>query len=267
MTEEVFDQKVQRLKEDSYANKRVLIDEYLPHDRSIAQMLNTTGMALPYLLLEGGIMKTSLLDGEQLVRQFDGILCETESEGTCYITNRRLIFEEPDREVKPEVKINWKKLAKRSVIGGVFGGGLGGGLGGASSVDVKPGSKTEGPVSVFWFYRLTGIELAEMKIGLRPRKKGGETEQALFRVREAEERLTKEDQERIKALVETAKDEAGRQRERQSSIEEKLSFLKERNTKEGYLNPEAKLESDISRKMGSGKTRERAIEELFEEAD
>jgi hypothetical protein len=75
-------------------------------------------------LVEGEIIKTSLLDGEQLVKKFDGILCETESEGACYITNRRLIFEEPDREVKPEVKINWKKLAKRSVIGGAFGGGL-----------------------------------------------------------------------------------------------------------------------------------------------
>lgn len=55
------------------------------------------------------------------------------------------------------------------------------------------------------------------------------------------------------------------QKEGEFSAEKKISFLVMRNLKKGYINPKLKLEDDISKKMNLGKTREQAIEELYEE--
>jgi hypothetical protein len=58
----------------------------------------------------------------------------------------------------------------------------------------------------------------------------------------------------------------GRNIERQSlDLEAKLALLKEINIEKGFLRPEEKVEYEISRKMDSGKTREEAIKELYEE--
>ena len=64
----------------------------------------------------------------------------------------------------------------------------------------------------------------------------------------------------------TAKDRAKLQREREEAMNKKLSHLKELNVKKGFLNPDAKLDHDILRKMDSGRTREQAIEELYRES-
>jgi hypothetical protein len=212
-------------------------------------------------------VKTRLLDGEQLVKKFDGYLSRGEwnSEGTCYLTDHRLVFEEPDREGGPEVEVNWNKLVKRSIVGGVLAGGLGGGLGGASSVEVKKGPRIEGIVHVFWFDQLARVDPAGMEIAATLQS-GQETGQVLIKVKKEEEQLTLEEQERVRTMVETAKDRARLQREREATMNQKLSLLKELNMKKGFLNPDMKLDHDILRKMDSGKTREQAIEELYREA-
>jgi len=148
-------------------------------------------------------MKTKLIDEERIVKRIDGFFVKSEVElyGTCYFTNRRLIFEEFGRGEKPEVKINWKKLAKRSLIGGILGGPIGGGLGGASSVEVKPGGKVSEEI-VFWLHDLENIEFDDT--GFKATSQ--EDEEILFGYELPSDRFTNEEQERVTALIATAKD-------------------------------------------------------------
>ena len=65
---------------------------------------------------------------------------------------RRLIFEEEEEKITAEVKTDWKKLLKRSVLGGAIAGPLRGGLGGASSVETQiDRSIVPGDTSRIWF--------------------------------------------------------------------------------------------------------------------
>ena len=47
--------------------------------------------------------------------------------------------------------------------------------------------------------------------------------------------------------------------------EDKISFLTEKYAKKGYKNPELVLEKEIFEKVNLGKTKEQAIDELYEE--
>jgi len=200
------------------------------------------------------LLKTKLLDGEEIFREIKGVLSknEVEAECVCYLTNRRLIFELINREEKPEVEINLKKLITRSVIGGVLAGPVGGGLGGASSVEVRTGEALS-DVSVFWADEVINLDLGDKDLEVTFQKGNGHTRRVLYRSEKPSEWLTKEEKERIETLVQSSKD-----------MHAQVNALIDRYATKGYLNPKSKLQSCISAKMQSGKTKKQAIKELYE---
>jgi hypothetical protein len=210
----------------------------------------------------GSKMKTRVLDGEQLLREFDGYLLKDgwESEGTCYISNLRLVFEEPDREGVPEVEIDWGKV----VAGGILFGALGAGIAAAKGSRGEH-SLIEGTVHILWFDKMARIDTARMEVAATLQDQENRPERFLIKIKKTEEELTVEEQERLKTLVENARDKARLQRERESKTQEKLTFLKGLCARKGFLNPESKVEYDIAKKMDCGKTREEAIDELHKE--
>jgi len=212
-------------------------------------------------------MRTQLLGGEEIFRTVEGSLHKAgvESKGTCYFTTRRLIFEEPDRKVPPKVKIDKKKYAKNVVAGGVLLGGLGGAYGATKSMEVEEGHIIPGTTIIIWFDQLTKLEVDGTRIEATLQKDKENTEQISFKVNSST-RLTREDQEKLKSIVQSVQEKARFESKMELGTEEKIAFLKENNAKKGFLRPEQKLEYDISRKMALGKTREKAIEELFDEA-
>jgi hypothetical protein len=54
--------------------------------------------------------------------------------------------------------------------------------------------------------------------------------------------------------------------DKQLTLDQKVAFIKEYYSKSGYINLELRLQNDISLRMSTGKTREKAIKELYEEA-
>ena len=54
--------------------------------------------------------------------------------------------------------------------------------------------------------------------------------------------------------------------DKQLTLDQKVAFIKDYYSKSGYINLELRLQNDVSRRMSAGKTREEAIDELYEEA-
>ena len=83
-----------------------------------------------------------------------------------------------------------------------------------------------------------------------------------YLVEEIEKNYQLEKEEKERAVKSKTKLQEGKK----LGIEEKVAFLTERYAKKGYINPKLRLESEISKKMESGKTREQAIKELLKES-
>jgi hypothetical protein len=132
--------------------------------------------------------------------------------------------------------------------------------------------REKGVITTYNLDELINLKLSEIKIEaitLQANKESVEkvsfkVEKVLDDLGRASEQLTVEDQKGIQALVKTARERKQNQK-KELDINDKLSFLAERRMKQGFINLELKLEDDISRRIGSGKTREQAIEELYEE--
>jgi len=206
-------------------------------------------------------MKTKLLDGEKILKTSLGIFCkdEVESSSTCFLTDRRLIFEDADI-LQREMNLG-ENLALDAVLLAV-----------GRPIYSGQVHREKGVITIYRLDQLINLKFSDTQIEVRALQEGkGKVEKILFRVREiwdalgkASECLTIEDQRKIQSLIEASKDKA-RSQKKDLDINDKLSFLAERRMKQGFINLELKLEHDISGRMGSGKTRQQAIEELYEE--
>jgi hypothetical protein len=208
----------------------------------------------------GSGMRTRMLDGEQVLKKFDGILLtgKWKSDGTCYISNLRLIFEEPDTE---------GYIGEIDLGNIALGGMVLGALGAAIAARNQNGERSiiGGITHLLWFEEISRIDTTGMELTATLQDQENQPERFLIRVKKIEEELTSEQQTKLKTLVETAREKAKLTKERESKTQEKLALLKELCTRKGFLNPEKKVEYDIIKKMDTGKTREEAIEELHEE--
>jgi hypothetical protein len=213
------------------------------------------------ILLGWELMKTKLLDGEKVFRTIHGIFCkdEVESSSTCFLTDRRLIFEDADI-LEREMSLG-KELALDAVLLAV-----------GAPMYAGHVHREKGVITIYHLDELINLKLSEIKIEATTLQANKESvEKVSFKVEKvlddlgrASEQLTVKDQKGIQALVKTARERKQSQK-KELDINDKLSFLTERRMKQGFINLELKLEDDISRIIGSGKTREQAIEELYEE--
>jgi hypothetical protein len=209
-----------------------------------------------------------LLKGEYILKQIGGSIYIKAgfSSGECYLTDRRLIFEESDRKTPSKTTIpDMGKLAKDAVVGYVVLGGYGALTGTASNIITEQGQMVSGRDISAWFEEVTDLKVSDSTVEVTIRKNKSEAESIRFEAAPNAEKFTVSEQEKLKELLKNSKLKARTPEKQSLDLEAKLSLLIEFNAKKGFLRPEEKVEYDISKKMSSGKTREEAIKELYEE--
>jgi hypothetical protein len=220
------------------------------------------------MLFVGDCMRTELLNGESILKRMEGSIyvgggC---SSGECYLTDRRLIFEESDRKTPSKTTIpDMKKLAKDAAKGYFLLGGLGALKETAKNVETEPGQVVPGRDISAWFEEVADLKVKDSTVEVTIRKDRSRAESVRFEAAPRAGKFTLSEQEKLKELLESSKLKARTPEEQSLDLEAKLSLLIEVNAKKGFLKPEQKVEYDISRKMNLGKTREEAIKELYEE--
>ena len=211
-------------------------------------------------------MRTELLKGESILKQIEGSICTKGgcSNGECYLTDRRLIFEESDHKTPSKTTIpDMGKLAKDMAKGYFLLGGLGALEETARNIETEPGQLVPGRDISAWFEEVTDLKVNDSTIEVTIQKDKKDAESVRFEAAPHAEKFLVSEQEKLRELLKSSKLKAP---EKQSlDLEAKLSLLIEINAKKGFLRPEQKVEYDISRKMNSGKTREEAIKELYDE--
>ena len=213
-------------------------------------------------------MRTELLNGESILKRLEGSVYVGSgcSSGECYLTDRRLIFEESDSKTRSKTRIpDSEKLLKDVAVGEFVLGGLGA-LGGVlRNLETEEGRVIPGRDISAWFEEVTDLKVNDSAVEVTIQKDKSKTELVRFEAALQAGKFTVSEQEKLKELLESSKLKARTPEKQSLDLEAKLSLLIEINAKKGFLRPEQKVEYDISRKMDSGKTREEAIKELYEE--
>lgn len=236
---------------------------------------------------------TLLENGEFVVRQFIGgrKLSEQEkgdglfragsfSSGRWYITNRRLIYEGKTQSVSLKRSIvlpGWMKTEPDSLthsldritnVEMVDEGTL---YGKHVEVTFEEGS-LENHVKVIMRKREEFMQTLRSQLNqlssastVPAPKHEEKTESVPVRTGQLE-KSTETRVEESKFAAHSVKDQLVQPEKCVEQIASRVAFLKEYNARKGFLRPEQKLDYDISKRMESGKTREEAIEELYEEA-
>lgn len=213
-------------------------------------------------------MRTELLNGESILKRMGGSVyigggC---SSGECYLTDRRLIFEESDIKTRPKTRIpDSEKFLTDVVVGEIVLGGLGAIAGAARNIENEGGEVVPGMEISAWFEEVTDLKVNDSTVEVTIRKDTSKSELVRFVAAPQGGKFTVSEQEKLKELLKSSKLKARTPGKQSLDLEAKLSLLIEVNAKKGFLRPEQKVEYDISRKMDSGKTREQAIKELYEE--
>jgi hypothetical protein len=213
-------------------------------------------------------MRTELLSGESILKRMEGSIyigggC---SRGECYLTDRRLVFEESDRKTPSKTTIpNMQKLAKDTAKGYFLLGGLGALEETARSIETEPGQVVPGRDISAWFEEVADLKVNDSTVEVTIQKDKSKAESVRFEAAPHAGKFLVSEQEKLKELLKSSKLKARTPEKQSLGLEAKLSLLIEVNAKKGFLRPEQKVEYDISRKMNLGKTREEAIKELYEE--
>jgi len=211
-------------------------------------------------------MRTQLLKEELILKQIEGSLyvegrC---SKGECYLTDRRLIFEESDSRTHQKRIPDEEKFVKDAAVGYLLMGGFGALYGAVKNTESNKGQVIPGSEISAWFEDMTDLNVTDSAVEMTIPKGTSTPELIRFEAAPHAGKFTVSEQEKLRELLKSSK--LNTSPEKQSlDLGTKLSLLIEFNAKKGFLRPEQKVEYDISRKMDYGKTREEAIKELYDE--
>jgi hypothetical protein len=212
-------------------------------------------------------MRTQLLKEELILKQTEGSLYVDDkcSKGECYLTDRRLIFEESDSRTHQKRIPDEEKFVKDAAVGYILMGGFGALYGAVKNTESNKGEVIPGSDVSAWFEEVTDLKVTDSAVEMTIQKGTSMPELVRFEAAPHAGKFTVSEQEKLKELLKSSKLNTRNPEKQSLDLEAKLSLLIEFNAKKGFLRPEQKVEYDISRKMNSGKTREEAIKELYDE--